>query len=169
MKKDFNRLVKTLDEDELREELRMLYDRFPVLREYYKLELGASTKSILDKYKKDLRKAFFSARRNVSRRSRSESKKVIKAFAAISIHDRDLLELTFYRAEVMVDAIVHYNVTNESFISSTVKAYEEALAFAEKELLLEIYQPQIKALAEYFEANVRYGSYSFWPAYGRYF
>ncbi|OAV43066.1 DUF6155 family protein [Lewinella sp. 4G2] len=169
MKKDFNRLVKELDEDELRDELRMLYDRFPILKEYYKMELGASTQPVLDKYKKDLRRTFFAARRRVSRRARSESKKVIKAFAAISIHDRDLLELIFYRAELMAEAIAHYGITNESFIVAAVKAYEEGLQFAEREVFLDTHREQIEALARYFEENVHYGSYSLWPSFRKYY
>ncbi|MEM6771675.1 MAG: DUF6155 family protein, partial [Bacteroidota bacterium] len=81
MKRDFLRLLKELDEDELREELRMLYDRFPVLREYYKLELSANTTKVLEKYKKDVRKAFFTGRRRMGKRGRSNSNKILKAFS----------------------------------------------------------------------------------------
>ena len=167
MRKDFNRLLKELDADELRDELTNLYNRFGVVREYYKLELSTSTKSVLDKYKKDLRKSFFTGRRRVNRRGRSASKKVLKAFAEVSIHPRDLIELHFYRAEVMAEAIVNYHIENDSFISSTVKAYEEALALAGEELLLEDLQPQVHQLMVYFNDHVRYGSYSFWPAYSQ--
>lgn len=169
MRKDFNRLLKELDPDELREELRVLYDRFPVVKEYYKMELGSSTKEVLDKYKKALRKTFFTGRRRIARRGRSESKKVLKAFAEVSIHPRDLVELYFYRAEVMAEAISYYNLENEPFLVATEKAFEEALVLAEKELLLEAFQPQIKLLAQYFSDHVRYGSFSFWPLYNNYF
>ncbi|NJC27720.1 DUF6155 family protein [Neolewinella antarctica] len=169
MKKDFNRLLKEIDADDMREELRVLYDRFPVVREYYKMELGESTKAVVDKYKADLRKAFFSSKRRVSRRGRSESKKVLKAFSLVSIHPRDLVELYFYRAEVMAEAVVHYRIENDSFLLATVKAFEEALVLAEKELLIESYHPQIEQLSQYFGDHVRYGDYSFWPLFREYF
>lgn len=169
MRKDFNRLLKELDADELRDELTVLYDRFPIVKEYYKMELGNSTKGVLDKYKKSLRKTFFTGRRRIARRGRSESKKVLKAFAKVSIHSRDLVELYFYRAEVMAEAIGYYHIENEPFLIATEKAFEEALVLTEKELLLEAFQPRIKLLAQYFSDHVRYGSFSFWPVYRRYF
>ena len=168
MRKDFNRLLKELDADELRDELTNLYNRFGVVKEYYKLELSENTRGVLDKYKKDLRKSFFTGRRRVNRRGRSASKKVIKAFAEVSIHSRDLTELYFYRAEVMTDAVIYYHIENDSFLAATVKAFEEALVLAEKELLVTSMQPRIYKLMVHFNDNVHYGSYSFWPAYEQY-
>ena len=165
MKKDFNKLLKQLDAEELRDELLNLYDRFNVVKEYYKLELSGNTKAVLDNYKKALRKSFFTGRRRINRRGRSEAKKVLKAFAEISIHPKDLVDLYFYRAEVMTDAVIYYNIENDSFLTATVKAFEEALTLAENELVLQSLQPQIHKLMVHFNDNVRYGSYSYWPAY----
>ena len=165
MRKNFNRLLKELDAEELRDELQNLYNRFAVVKEYYKLELSGNTKEVLDNYKKALRKSFFTGRRRVNRRGRSEAKKVLKAFKEVSIHPKDLVELYFYRAEVMTDAVITYHIENDSFLTATVKAFEEALTLAENELVLQSLQPQIHALMVHFNDNVRYGSYSFWPAY----
>lgn len=160
MKKDFLRLLRELDEDELREELRGLYERFPVLREYYRLELGASTAPVLDRYRKQIRKAFFPARgHRVARRGRSESKKILKAFAEISIHPRDLVELYFYRVEVMVDAIDHFRIDREPFYKSVVSAYEAALGLAEAEVLVDSFRERINRLVDYYERVKRIGGY----------
>lgn len=155
MKRDFLRLLKALDEDELRDELRMLYDRFPTLREYYKLELSENTGAVLDKYKKDVRKAFFTGRRRMGKRGRSNSSKVIKSFSEVSIHAADLVRLHLYRVEVMIEAIVYYGVDAESFYESTVKSFAKAMKLAENEMLLADVRPEAERLVELFHHGKR--------------
>lgn len=128
----------------------MLYDRFPVLREYYKLELSNNTAKVLEKYKKDVRKAFFTGRRRMGKRGRSNSNKIIKAFSEVSIHAKDLLLLHLYRVEVMIEAIHYYGVTNESFHASTVKSFTKALKLAKNEVLLDSIQPEAERLVALF-------------------
>lgn len=137
MKRDFLRLLKELDADDLREEMKVLYDRFPAIREYYKLELSSNTSVVLDKYKAAVRKAFFTGRRRMNKRGRSASSRVIKDFAAISIHPKDLILLHLHRVDVMIEAIKHYRVESIPFHESTVKSFRKALLMAEKEMLLE--------------------------------
>ncbi|MEO0731304.1 MAG: DUF6155 family protein [Bacteroidota bacterium] len=155
MKRDFLKLLKTLEEDELREELQMLYDRFPAVKEYYRLELSANTAAVLDKYKKQIRKAFFTGRgRRMGKRGRSNSKKTLKEFAQVSIHARDLVELHFYRVRVMLEAADFYYVTNEGFHQSIVSSYAEACRLAEKEVLLDSFREPARKLIPlaYFES-----------------
>ena len=112
MKRDFTKYLKHLEEDELRDELQRLYDRFPVLREYYQMELG-DTKRVVDKYKAALHKAFFPTRGR-GKRGRSQSRKLIKKFAEVSIHPKDLVELHFYRAELMAGYIQAMRIDSEA-------------------------------------------------------
>ncbi|MEL7160084.1 MAG: DUF6155 family protein [Bacteroidota bacterium] len=147
MKRDFLRLLKELEEAELREELRMLYDRFPAVKEYYRLELSANTAAVLDKYKKLVRKAFFPGRgRRMGKRGRSNSKKVLKDFSQVSIHSRDLVELHFYRVRVMLEAANHYYVDNEGFHKSIVSSYQQACRLAEQEVLLDGFRDTAREL-----------------------
>jgi hypothetical protein len=158
MKKDFLRLLKALDEDELREELKGLYERFPILREYYKLELSGNTKAVLDKYKTDVRKAFFTGRRRMGKRSRSNSAKVIKDFKEVSIHAKDLIELHFHRVAVMVEAIDYYMIDNEPFYNSMIKSFEHAAEMAKKELLLDSFREMANEIVTQFEVYDSYGN-----------
>jgi len=157
MKRDFLKLLKALDEEELREELLALYERFPVLREYYKLELGSSTKDVLEKYKKDVRKAFFTGRRRMGKRGRSNSAKVIKDFKEVSIHPRDLVELHFHRVAVMIEAMEYYRVENEPFYNSMIKSFEKSAEMAKKELLLDSFRESADKIVASFESIDSFG------------
>ncbi|WP_116125889.1 DUF6155 family protein [Lewinella sp. IMCC34183] len=166
MKRDFNKLLSSLTEEELREELQRLYARFPVLREYYQMELG-DAKKVVDKYKAALRKSFFPARGR-GKRGRSQSRKIIKKFAEVSIHPKDLVELHFYRAELMAEYINAMRVDSDAYHDSTVKAFEEACAMAEREVLLETFADGARQLTELFEGQRRDRRYSFFPTYRAY-
>jgi len=169
MKRDFLKLLKALDEEELREELLALYERFPVLREYYKLELGTSTKDILEKYKKDVRKAFFTGRRRMGKRGRSNSSKIIKAFTEVSIHNKDLVILHLYRVEVMIEAINNYRVDAEQFHDSTVKSFAKALTLAKKHVLLEDVRPEAERLMALFHECKRCGWFTLSEVFREYY
>ncbi len=158
MKRDFLRLLKELDEDELREELKSLYERFPVLREYYKLELSGSTKVVLEKYKTAVRKTFFTGRRRMGKRGRSNSAKVIKNFKEVSIHVKDLIELNFYRVAVMVEAMEYYNVDNDSFYHSMLSSFVKAAEMTRKELMQDTFREIAEDIVITFEDYDHYGN-----------
>ena len=166
MKRDFNKYINHLEEEGLREELQRLYTRFPVLKEYYQMELG-DAKRVVDKYKVNLRKSFFPARGR-GKRGRSQSRKIIKKFAAISIHPKDLVELHFYRAELMAEYIAARRIDSEAYHDSTVKAFADAAAMAEAEVLLDYFAEGARVLRDRFEHQRRNHYYSFWPTFRRY-
>ncbi len=163
MKRDFNKYLGHLEEDELRTELQKLYARFPILREYYTMEL-TDPKKVIDKYKVGMRKAFFPTRGR-GKRGRSQSSKLIKRFAAISIHPKDLVELYFYRAELMTEYIGARRVDSEAFHASTVKTFAQACELAEREVLLDYFAGGARQLAELFEAQRRDRRHSLWPVF----
>ena len=166
MKRDFKKYLAQLEEEELREELARLYDRFPVLREYYTMELS-DPKRIIDKYKSGMRKAFFPSRGR-GKRGRSASARLIKSFAAVSIHPKDLIELHFYRAELMAEYIEVRGIDSEAFHASAVKTYTEACERAEAEVLLDYFGSGALRLAELFERQRRDRRYSYLRIYGIY-
>jgi hypothetical protein len=166
MKRDFNKYLAHLDEDGLRTELANLYARFPVLREYYTMEL-TDPKKVIDKYKSDMHKAFFPTRGR-GKRGRSQSSKLIKKFAAISIHPKDLVELNFYRAELMTEYINARRIDSEAFHDSTVKTFAQACEMAEREVLLDYFGAGARVLCQLFEQSRRVAAYSLWPTYHQY-
>lgn len=163
MKRDFNKYIGQLEEGELREELSLLYTRFPVLREYYAMEL-TDPKKVIEKYKIKMRKAFFPTRGR-GKRGRSVSSKLIKAFAAVSIHPKDLIELHFYRAELMAEYIDAMGIDSEGFHESTVKTFADACGMADREVLLDFFADGARQLSHLFEGQRRDPNFSFWPAY----
>jgi hypothetical protein len=168
MKRELTKYLDHLEEEELRQEILQLYKKLPVVREYYQMELGDSTKALVDKYKKDIRKAFFPARGR-GRRGRSESRKVIRAFEKISIHQKDIIELLFYRVSVMVDYLTAHRLISESFHDSIVTSYAEACRLTEKEILTDYFREKAREVALHHEYNKRLYGHSLLPIWEEHF
>ncbi len=154
MRSDFKKFVASLTEEELREELSVLYQRFPQLREYYAVELSDDPRRVLENYKGKLHKTFF-PKRGRGKRGRSESRKVIRAFRAVSDRTTDLAELLFYRAELMADYAAAARADSDQYNKSVHTAFEEACRYVQGELLLDVYREGARALAEKYNGNRR--------------
>lgn len=134
MKRNFQKLINNLEAEELREELTQLYDRFDLVRKYYSVELSGDTSKTVAKYKDQLKKLFLPTRGR-GKRARSNSAKVIKEFSDISVFPEDLIELYFYRTEMMQEHIRVFHVDNEGYHASLISSYTEACQRANKALL----------------------------------
>lgn len=157
MKRELTKYLEHLEEEELRQEILQLYRKLPIVREYYQMELAVDAAGLVEKYKKDVRKAFFPARGR-GRRGRSESRKIIRAFERISVHQKDILTLLFYRVSIMVDYLTAHRLVSESFHASIVTSYAEACRLAEKEVLTDYFREEARRVAiKHEEAKRLYG------------
>lgn len=168
MKRELTKYLDHLEEEELRQEILELYQKLPVVREYYQMELGENTRPLVEKYKKDIRKTFFPARGR-GRRGRSESRKVIRTFTKISIHQKDLVELFFYRVSVMVDYLAAHRLENESFHASIVTSFAEACRMAQREILTDYFRETAREIATKHESSKRLYGHSLLPDWEAYF
>ena len=161
----FKKFLNELTEEEMREELQTLHRRFANVREYYRVELSDDPGAVLKTYQAKLHKTFF-PKRGRGRRGRSQSRKVIKEFTAVSDRKRDLTELLFYRAELMGDYIMAYRLDNEGFLTSTAAAFTDACQLAREQQLLDEFRPGVRQLIERFEGN-RHARRVRWSAIAR--
>jgi hypothetical protein len=164
MKANFTRYLKDLEEDELRDELAMLYARFEQVRAYYKMELGGSTTAMVDKYKKKIKHCFLPGRGR-GKRARSQSRDLIKEFKEISIFPADIVELELYRAGMMVEWMIHWYNESDAYFASVTKAYQIACRHIVDQQLEERLRPEAKLIAQRFENYRRRGGYSLLEIY----
>jgi hypothetical protein len=139
MKKDFNKYVKSLDEKGLAKELKMLYDKFELVRKYYKAELSEDANSILAEYKLKLKKEYFPTR-GYGKASSGTSRKVVIEFKKIATHSSDVVELWLYRTEMMLEYTLTYGDIDEHFYNSLYTGFAEACKLISKEALHKHYQ-----------------------------
>lgn len=160
MKRNFQKLINSLDTEELREEITQLYDRFELVRKYYSVELSGDTSKTVAKYKDQLDKLFLPTRGR-GKRARSNSAKVIKEFSKISVFPEDLIELYFYRTDRMLEHIYAYRVDNDGYHASLVSSFKESCQRASKALLGERFKATALELTERYRDERRLRDTSF--------
>jgi hypothetical protein len=160
MKRNFQKLINNLEAEELREELTELYDRFELVRKYYSVELSGDTSKTVAKYKAQLKKLFLPARGR-GKRARSLSAKVLKEFANISVFPEDLIELYFYRTDMMMEHIRVQRVDNDGYHASLVSSFKESCQRANKALLGERFKETALELTERYKDQRRFRDTSY--------
>ncbi len=139
MRRELTKYLNSLDEKGLKKEVKILYDKFNQVKQYYELELGDSTERLLNEYKSKLKEEYFPKRGYGKARSR-ESKKIISEFKKISIQEKDVIELLLYRTEMMVKFTAEYGDIDEPFYNSLENGFEEACKLVEREKLKSYYR-----------------------------
>ena len=159
MKREFNKYIKSLDEQELAKELKKLYDKFELVRKYYEMELGQNTDKVLEEYKKKIRKEYFPTRGYGQARS-SVSRKVVAEFRKVSVHDADIAEILMYRVEVMMEFTMAYGDIDEAFYNSLCSGFNQACKMIVKQALQEQYRKRALALVHTSD-NFGWGVYDY--------
>jgi hypothetical protein len=139
MKRELTKYLNSLDEKGLKKEVKILYDKFDQVKQYYDLELGNSRMRILNEYKEKIKEEYF-PKRGYGRASNRESKKVISEFKKISIQQKDVIELLLYRIEMMVKFTAEYGDIDEPFYNSLENGFKEACKLVEREKLKQYYR-----------------------------
>jgi len=134
MKRKLNKYLSSLTEKELIQQIKILYDKFDIVKKYYDLELSEDSQEILEEFKSKIRKEYFPSRGFGSGRS-GASRKVISEFKKISIHKKDVVELLLYRTEMMLEYTKEYGDIDEAFYNSLESSFIEACKLIKKESL----------------------------------
>jgi hypothetical protein len=93
-----SKYLKELSQEELVDEINRLYTRFPLVRDYYIVELGSDNGQLLSKYKKQMAKLFKQGL-NFVKVDINTCNKVVKDFSSISVHPSDTIDLKLYKVE----------------------------------------------------------------------
>ena len=135
-KKDLNKFLKTATKSELEKEIKKLYDKFPVVEEFYAMKLSPATETVLKKYKNRLHKIYFPAR-GFAKPPNSKSRKVINDFKKIATSRSNIIELILYRVEMMLLFSDERGDLGEAYYNSLTRSFDEACRMIAKERLTE--------------------------------
>ena len=124
-KKDLTKFLSELNKDELIKEIQKLYNKFPIVKTYFEVELSGDTSSLLDKAKEQIKNEFYPKRGEAKARS-SILKKVIDDFIKVSIYPKDIVELHLFRFEMAAQFQSDYGDMDEPFYNSACSAFAKA-------------------------------------------
>lgn len=135
MKKEFTKYLKSLNEAELYAELMKLYTKFPVVKQFYAMELSPNTNKIVEQYRTKIRKIYFKPSGGFGHGSSGDSRNIISNFKKIAIYQSDVIDLWLYRTEMMAEYLVRLGYYNESYFKSVATSFETACKLIVKEKL----------------------------------
>ena len=144
-KRELSKYLKQSSKTELEKEVKKLYDKFSVVKEYYEMEFTADTTKIIKEYKKKLYKIYFTSRGAPGKGSSNASSKVITNFKKIAVFQKDVIELLLYRVETMLD-YAGYGDLNEAFYNSLTRSFDEACQLIANERLEEAFKNDCERL-----------------------
>lgn len=142
-KSTFRKHLEQLDEQDLKDELNALYDRFEVIRTYYGLELGSDKdrSKLLNKAKKAVAAKYATKSKRRPRRPRiQKANAVIKQAAAQMIFEEDKVALYAFAARTGAAFCIDYNFHSEVLYRNIAKNFGRALDL----MRLGRYEPQFE-------------------------
>src|SRR4051812_16007777 len=99
-KSKLNDYLATLSREELIKEVEKLFQKFPLVQQYYTMNLGEDNPYLLEEYKRKIEKVFFPGFGIDPKMS--EANKLITAFSKIAVHIADVIDLMLYKAELSI-------------------------------------------------------------------
>lgn len=105
----FKKYKEAAPEEEIREVLEKLYRSFPVVKQYFTMELGTEKEraSLNQKAKKKLESLY---QRYKTRSRKSKANAILKELEAISVFDHELADVYLYHAELCLDWLRYFDV-----------------------------------------------------------
>lgn len=126
---EFNKFVKSLTEDELRQEMKSLYATLKQVKQHYQMELGGDEerRKIFDRAKKDIYNLYFI--RNIPRKRPriAKIKVILKELKKLSVFSHETVDLYLYTTETCLDYLSRRSYTTSATYNSCMDSYEKAL------------------------------------------
>ena len=146
---DFKKFIGQMTEEEMRNELTILFSKLPQVHDYYAQELMPPEvrKSVLDEYKKKIYSQFWTRGGNPRNASNADVRKIITAFEKVSIMPKEVVELLLYRVDVVLDQANQFGGFLESDYNAGLNAYEKALKIITKEKLESYFKDECLSLS----------------------
>ncbi len=138
--------LKSLLHEELLDEIAMLYDKFPPVKEYYQTRLSeGGGQAVLENYKDVIRREFFPSRGLPPARL-SVTRKAVSDFKKVSDSTADLADLMLFYVEAGVQFTREFSDIDEPFYNSMEGMYEKAVKHIVAHQLQEQFEPSCRQI-----------------------
>lgn len=129
-KSTFQKHINNLEEEDLRAELMMLFDKVKAVGQFYKMELGneADRKKMYDKSKKEIASKFATKSFRKPRRPRiQKAYKILKDIKEQAVFQHELIDIYLFTTETAWSFMDDYEFYSTPLHNMIVNSYKNAL------------------------------------------
>jgi len=141
-KRQFKKYLKELKKTALEDQLLDLYERFPLVKEYYDFAFNPKEDKLIQQAKTKISNEYFPVRRKRPKARRSVAQKFIKHFIKLGVDPHLIADLMLYNVEIAQTFSTHRNVP-DSFFKSMLNSFTEVVHFVSVNALLEDFKERI--------------------------
>ena len=135
-KRNLKKYLATLKKPELELQLIDLYDRFPVVKEYYDFSFNPKEDKLIQEAKSKISNEYFPVKRKRPKARRSVAHKYIKHFVKLGVEPHLIADLMLYNLEIAQTFSMGKNVP-EAFFKSMLNSFNEMVQFVSHNGLLQ--------------------------------
>lgn len=141
-KRALKKYVDGLKKEELGAQLMDLYDRFPVVKEYYDFVFDPKEDKLIRDAKVRISNEYFPLKRRRPKARRSIAQKYIKHFVTLGVEPHLIADLMLYNLEVAQSFSKEKNVP-DAFYKSMLNSFTEAVGYVSVNALLPDFKDRI--------------------------
>ncbi len=141
-KRALKKYLAELQQEELADQLMDLYERFPVVKEYYDFVFNPKEDKMVQEAKVKISNEYFPVKRKRPKARRSVAQKFIKHYLKLGVEPQLVADVMLYNMEIAQAFSADKNVP-EAFYKSMQNSFTEALQYVAVNALLPDFKDRI--------------------------
>lgn len=141
-KRALKKYLSELKKRELEEQLMDLYDRFPVVKEYYDFIFNPKEDKMVQEAKARISNEYFPVKRRRPKARRSVAQKFIKHFIKLGVEPHLVADVMLYNLEIAQSFSMDRNVP-DAFYKSMLNSFNEVVQYVSVNALLPEFKERI--------------------------
>ena len=151
-KRNLQKYIKELKRKELESQIIDLYERFPVVKEFYDFAFNPKEDKLIQNAKVRISNEYYPVKRRKPKARRSVAQKFIKHFIKLGVDAHLIADLMIYNIEIAQSFSVERNVP-DSFYKSFLNSFTEATHFVSINGLLPEFKDRIIKVYQFTQDN----------------
>ena len=141
-KRELKKYLSQLRKNALEEQLLDLYNRFPVVKQYYDFIFNPKEDKLLQEAKTKISNEYFPVKRRKPKARRSIAQKFIKHYLKLGVEPRIIADVMIYNLEIAQTYARGKNVP-DAFFKSMLNSFEQMVHYVSLHGLLQDFRPRI--------------------------
>jgi len=150
-KSQFSKHLNELNEEELRQELTMLYSKVPEVKQYYAMELGSEgeRKKLYDKAKKNIDSKYATKSYRKPRRPRIQKiNAILSEMKKNAIFQHEMADLYLYDIEAALVFSVKYGFYSKVLSNHIISTFKKAMKIIRGHNFYDLFQERISLIID---------------------